>query len=75
MANQKSDSPRNDLNARCSDISGEKCDWQSSGRNEDEVLRNLEQHGRQRHGVNLTIEQRDKARGLIRSSNQQHRAT
>ena len=76
MANQRSDSPRNvnpnrqdhNFQARCSDISGQKCDWHTSGRNEDEVMHNVEQHGREHHGINMTTEQRDRAREVIRGN-------
>jgi predicted small metal-binding protein len=39
-----------DLHFRCADIHAG-CNWQTSGRNEQELRRDIEQHGRERHNM------------------------
>jgi predicted small metal-binding protein len=54
-----------DYSFRCGDVmSG--CEWQTSGRNEDEIRQNIEQHGREHHGMKeITEETWNKVRGFI----------
>ena len=75
MANQSPNSSNinrhgNDLSFRCADMGHKECKWQTSGRSEDEVLRNVEQHGREKHGIQMNDDLRNKARGVIRGSEQ-----
>lgn len=55
-----------DYSFRCGDVM-KGCDWQTSGRTEDEVRRNIEQHGREHHGMKEIGEETwNKVRGFIR---------
>ena len=73
MANQSPNSgninrPENNLNFRCADMGHKECKWQTSGRSEDEILRKVEQHGREKHGIDMDDNMRGLARGVIRGS-------
>jgi predicted small metal-binding protein len=54
------------LHFRCADVySG--CAWETSGRTEDEMRPNIEQHGREHHGMkDLGEDVWNRVRGLIR---------
>ena len=54
------------LTFRCADVGQSNCNWQTSGKSEDEVLRNVEQHARQEHNMNMDENTRSKVRGAIR---------
>jgi predicted small metal-binding protein len=55
-----------DFSFRCGDVVNG-CDWQTSGRNEDEIRRNVEQHGREHHGMkDIGEETWSKVKGFIR---------
>lgn len=43
-------SPKRDVTFHCSDINPS-CNWQSSGQNENELRSQIEQHGREHHGI------------------------
>jgi predicted small metal-binding protein len=52
---------------RCSDLGHKECNWEVSGRSEDEILPKIEQHGRERHNVqNFDNEARTRVRHVIR---------
>lgn len=55
-----------DYSFRCKDAGHAQCNWETRGRSEDEVLRNVEPHAREHHGISSFGEVRDKVRGLIR---------
>lgn len=51
----------------CADLGHPECSWQASGRNEEELLPKIEQHGREKHGIKTFDNQtREKIRGAIR---------
>lgn len=51
---ERDQQPRNYLTFNCSDIHPS-CNWQASGRDENELRSQIEQHGREHHGIrNLT---------------------
>lgn len=53
------------VNFRCSEIHPE-CKWEASGRSTDEVMPQIEQHGREKHGLqSLTQELKDKIRSMM----------
>jgi predicted small metal-binding protein len=55
------------LSFRCADAGQSSCDWQTSGRNEDEIRDRVGQHAREHHGFKeWTLESWDKVRGAIR---------
>lgn len=71
MANQSPNSgninrPENNLSFRCADVGDKSCPWETSGRSEDEILRNTEQHAREKHGMDWSDTIKDKVRGAIR---------
>ncbi len=51
-------------NFRCSEIHSS-CNWQTSGSSEDEVMHNVERHGREAHGLSNWDEN---TRNRVRSS-------
>ncbi len=66
MANLTSNNPRGEKTFRCSDL-GHQCNWEVSGQSEEELMRQIEQHGRQAHNVpTLDNEGRKKVRSAIR---------
>jgi predicted small metal-binding protein len=51
---------------QCRDII-DNCSWEVSGRNEDEIMPKIRQHGREQHNMqNLDTETERKVRGAIR---------
>jgi predicted small metal-binding protein len=58
-----------DYSFRCKDAGHNDCNWETRGRSEDEVLRNVEPHARERHNIqNFDENTRNKVRGAIRRS-------
>ncbi len=56
-----------DLSLRCKDVGFQNCPWETSGSNEDEILRNAERHGREQHNIsNFDDNTRNQVRGAIR---------
>jgi predicted small metal-binding protein len=57
---------RGDYHFRCADVGFTGCNWETRGSSPDEVLRNAEQHGREKHNLtNLDEETRNKVRSKI----------
>lgn len=53
------------MHFRCSDIHPE-CKWETSGRSEEELMPQIEHHGREKHGLqSLGQEIKDKIRNAI----------
>ena len=72
MANQSPNSANinrgeNSLRFRCADVGDQSCKWETSGRSEEEIMRNAEQHGREHHGIQMDDGMRNKVRGAIRN--------
>lgn len=61
----QSSQPRSDevYRFKCADAGHKECPWETKGSSPDEVLRHVEQHGREQH--HLTMD--DNARSQIRS--------
>jgi predicted small metal-binding protein len=53
------------MNFRCADAGQKNCDWQVSGNSEDELMPKIEQHGREKHQLNMDDETKKKVRGAI----------
>ena len=52
---------------RCSDVGQKDCPWETKGSSEDEVLRNVEKHGREKHNISSFVgEARDRVRNAIK---------
>ena len=52
---------------RCMEFGDVDCNWEGYGRNEDEVMRAVELHGREKHNwTSFTEELKNKVRSLIR---------
>jgi predicted small metal-binding protein len=52
---------------RCADMGYKECGWEVSGRSEEELMPQIERHGRERHGIdNLDNESRQRVRNNIR---------
>jgi predicted small metal-binding protein len=51
------------MNFRCSDVGSKNCDWQVSGNSEEEIMPQIEQHGREKHNLTIDEETRNKVRG------------
>ena len=54
------------LSFRCSDVGQANCNWQASGKSEDELLPKIEQHAKEVHHMNMDENTRSKVRGAIR---------
>ena len=56
-----------DYSFRCKDAGHNDCSWEAHGHSEDEVLRKVEPHARERHHIqNFDEHARNKVRGAIR---------
>jgi predicted small metal-binding protein len=63
----QSTSSAGELSFRCKDAGYNDCDWQTRGRNEEEVFRNVERHGRETHNIqNFDDNLKNKVRSSIR---------
>jgi predicted small metal-binding protein len=52
---------------RCADVGHKECNWQVSGRSEDEIMLQIEHHGRERHSItNFDNDTRNRVRSAIR---------
>ena len=52
---------------RCADVGQKDCPWETKGSSEDEVLRNVEKHGREKHNISSFVgETRDRVRNAIK---------
>ena len=52
---------------RCADVGQKECSWETKGSSEDEVLRNVEKHGREKHDISSFVgDMRDRVRGAIK---------
>lgn len=52
---------------RCADVGNAECRWEVSGRTEDELMPQIEQHGREAHGMSeFDGETKNKIRNAIR---------
>lgn len=52
---------------RCADMGHKECNWEVSGQSEEELMPQIEHHGRERHGItNLDEESRRRVRNNIR---------
>lgn len=52
---------------RCADLGHKECSWEVSGRSEEEIMPQIERHGRERHNVtNFDNESRNRVRNAIR---------
>ena len=54
------------LEFRCGDLRGNECDWQTTGNSEDEVLRKVRHHFRERHGFAFDLAIQTMVRRAIR---------
>jgi predicted small metal-binding protein len=53
------------VNFRCSDVGPKNCNWQVSGKSEQEILPKIEQHGREAHNLTMDESTRSKVRSAI----------
>jgi predicted small metal-binding protein len=53
------------VNFKCSDVGPKNCDWQVSGNSEQEIMPKIEQHGREKHGLEIDDQIRNKVRNAI----------
>ena len=54
---------------RCADAGNKDCPWETRGSSPDEVLRNVEQHGRQQHNLpHIDEDTRNQVRSKIRQA-------
>jgi predicted small metal-binding protein len=58
-----------DLRFRCSDVGDPKCSWEARGRNEEELMPQIERHGRDAHNItNIDDNMRQRIRSNIRAA-------
>ena len=53
------------VNFKCSDAGLKNCDWQVSGNSEQEIMPKIEQHGREKHGLEIDDHTRNRVRDAI----------
>ncbi len=67
MANNPNTGDQGNVRFRCKDVGFANCPWEARGRNEQELMPQIEQHGRDAHGINQIDQQtRDKVKNAIR---------
>ena len=67
MANNPNSGDQGNMRFRCKDVGFDTCPWEASGRNEQELMPQIERHGREAHGINQIDQQtRDKVKNAIR---------
>ncbi len=67
MANNPNTGNQDNVKFRCKDVGFANCPWEASGRNEQELMPQIERHGREAHGINQIDQQtRDKVKNAIR---------
>jgi predicted small metal-binding protein len=54
-----------EVNFKCSDVRLKNCDWQVSGNSEQEIMPKIEQHGREKHGLEIDDYTRNRVRDAI----------
>ncbi len=54
------------MHFRCADVGDKSCNWEARGDNEDDIIRQAEQHGREAHNLHMDDNLRQKVRGNIR---------
>ncbi len=57
-----------DLSFRCADVGDKSCKWEARGRNEDDIMRQAEEHGRSAHNLHMDDNLRNRVRGAIRKA-------
>jgi len=56
-----------DVRFRCKDVGFANCPWEARGHNEKDLMSQIEQHGRDAHGIhNLDQKTRDRVKQAIR---------
>ncbi|HZR30786.1 MAG TPA: DUF1059 domain-containing protein [Terriglobales bacterium] len=61
------ESTSNQKSFRCADLGHKECNWQVSGRSEDELMPQIERHGREKHNLtNFDNDTRNQVRSAIR---------
>jgi predicted small metal-binding protein len=67
MANNPNPGNQNEVRFRCKDVGFDTCSWEATGRNEQDLMPQIERHGREAHGIQQ-IDQptRDKVKNAIR---------
>ncbi|HZT74066.1 MAG TPA: DUF1059 domain-containing protein [Terriglobales bacterium] len=53
---------------RCADAGMPQCDFEARGKTEEEVMRQVEQHGREAHGLQLSDKQKEELKKRIRAA-------
>jgi predicted small metal-binding protein len=65
MADMNKQQQDQDLRFRCADVGDKSCKWEARGRNEDDIMRQVEQHGRDAHNIHMDDNMRQRVRGAI----------
>ncbi len=67
MANNPNTGNQDNVKFRCKDVGFANCPWEASGRSEQELMPQIERHGREAHGINQIDQQtRDRVKNAIR---------
>lgn len=68
MANVSGNNPHGQKTFRCADLGHKECNWEVSGQSEEELMPQIEQHGRQAHDIqHLDSDARNRVRSAIRN--------
>jgi len=54
------------LRFRCSEVGDPNCKWETRGNNEEEVMRDVERHGREAHNLHMDEDLKKRVRSKIR---------
>jgi len=67
MANNPNTGNQGNMKFRCKDVGFANCQWEATGKTEQELMPQIERHGRDAHGINQ-IDQptRDRVKNAIR---------
>jgi predicted small metal-binding protein len=55
-----------DLRFRCADVGDPNCKWETRGKSEEEVMRDVERHGREAHDLHMSDDLKNRVRSKIR---------
>jgi predicted small metal-binding protein len=65
MADVSKQHNQGEMRFRCADVGDKNCQWEARGQNEDDIMRQVERHGREAHNLNMDEDLRQKVRGAI----------
>jgi predicted small metal-binding protein len=66
MANNPNTGSQGDVRFRCKDVGFQNCPWETRGKSEQELMPEIERHGREAHGIDkIDDSTRDRVRNAM----------